>query len=69
VERLQNVIDALAEPEEDGDDAFDEAMHRDLARRGLTLESWAAAWRARAEEVLAEDRRARRAPATRADPG
>jgi hypothetical protein len=58
-ERLQNVIEGLAEPD-DEDDAVDEAMHRELARRGLTLESWAALWRARAEEVLEEDRRARR---------
>jgi hypothetical protein len=36
-------------------------MHEELARRGLTLESWAASWRARAEEVLEEERRALRA--------
>jgi hypothetical protein len=61
-ERRLNLIEGLAEPD-DEDDAIDEAMHRELARRGLTLESWAASWRARAEEVLAEDRRARRARA------
>jgi hypothetical protein len=36
-------------------------MHEELARRGLTLESWAASWRARAEAVLEEERRARHA--------
>jgi hypothetical protein len=36
-------------------------MHEELARRGLTLESWAATWRARADEALEEHRRARRA--------
>jgi hypothetical protein len=55
-ERLQNLIEALAEPG-DGDDAFDEEMQRALARRGLTLEAWAARIRARAQGVL--DRTAR----------
>jgi len=35
---LQNLIEALAEPG-DGDDAFDEEMRVQLARRGLTLET------------------------------
>ena len=46
-----NLIEALAAPG-DEPDAIDERMHRDLARRGLTLESWAAELEARAEEVL-----------------
>jgi len=61
-ERLLNLIEGLAEPDdEDEDDDLDAIMHEELARRGLTLESWAAMWRARADEVLEEDRRARRA--------
>jgi hypothetical protein len=57
-ERLLNLIDALAAPE-DEDDALDEALHAELARRGLTLESWAAEIRARAEAVVARARPAR----------
>ena len=49
----------LAEPG-DGDDAFDEQMRAELARRGLTLETWAAQIRARAEAVIEQRRRARR---------
>jgi hypothetical protein len=59
---MQNLIEALAEPGE-GDDALDEQMHAELARRGLTLETWAAQWQARAEAVIDQDRRARRARA------
>jgi hypothetical protein len=40
-------------------------MNEQLARRGLTLESWAAYWQARADAVLEEDRRARRARAVK----
>ena len=58
-ERLQNLIDALAEPGA-GDDAFDEEMGAELARRGLTLETWAAEIRAQAQAVLGRNRRARR---------
>ena len=58
-ERLQNFVEALAEPG-DGDDAFDEAMRAELARRGLTLETWAAQIRARAQAALDRSRRARR---------
>jgi len=35
-------------------------MRADLARRGLTLETWAAQCQARAQEVLDRSRRARR---------
>jgi hypothetical protein len=60
-------IEGPAEPDDDDDaiedDAIDERMHRELARRGLTLESWAAQWRGRAQEVLDQHRRARRARA------
>ena len=52
-------MEALAEPG-DGDDAFDEIMHADLARRGLTLETWAAQLQEKANAVLAQNRRARR---------
>ncbi len=58
-ERLQNLLEALAEPG-DGDDAFDEEMRAELARRGLTLETWAAQIRARARGALDDERRARR---------
>jgi hypothetical protein len=58
-ERLQNLIEALAEPE-DGDDAFDEEMHAELARRGLTLDTWAAQMSAQAQAVIDRSRRARR---------
>src|SRR5450631_1329900 len=58
-ERLQNLVEALAEPG-DGDDAFDEAMRADLARRGLALETWAAQIRGKAQAVLDRNRRARR---------
>ena len=58
-ERLENLFEALAEPG-DGDDAFDELMHADLARRGLTLESWAAQLQEKAHAVIAQNRRARR---------
>jgi hypothetical protein len=34
-------------------------MRADLARRGLTLETWAAQMEARAQAVLADDCRAR----------
>ena len=56
-ERLENLLEALAEPG-DGDDAFDELMHADLARRGLTLESWAAQLREKAEAAIARSRHA-----------
>jgi hypothetical protein len=50
---------AGAPPREgDGDDALDERRRADLARRGLTLETWAAQMEARARAVLADDRRA-----------
>jgi hypothetical protein len=42
-ERMLNLLEGLAEPG-DGDDAFDEIMRAELARRGLTLETWAAQW-------------------------
>ena len=58
-ERLQNLIEALSEPG-DGDDAFDEAMHAELARRGLTLETWAEQIREKAQAALERNRRARR---------
>jgi hypothetical protein len=58
-ERLQNLIEALTEPG-DGDDADDEEMRAELARRGLTLETWGAQIRARAQGVLDRNRRARR---------
>jgi hypothetical protein len=57
-ERLENLIEALAEPG-DGDDAFDEQMRAELAKRGLTLETWAAQMEARAGAVLDDDRRKR----------
>jgi hypothetical protein len=60
-ERLLNLIEALAEPD-DGDDAIDEQMRADLAKRGLTLETWAAQLRARAQAALDEERRARDPP-------
>jgi hypothetical protein len=64
-ERLQNLIEALAEPG-DGDDALDEEMHAELAARGLTLETWAAQIRAQAQATLDQNRarrmRAREAP-------
>jgi hypothetical protein len=49
-ERLENLIEALAEPG-DGDDAIDEAMHAELARRGLTLETWVAQMCAEAQAL------------------
>ena len=58
-ERLENLFEALAEPG-DGDDAFDEQMRAELARRGLTLETWAAQIREKAQAALARNRRARR---------
>jgi hypothetical protein len=58
-QRLQNLIEALAEPG-DGDDAFDEEMHAELARRGLTLETWGAQIRAQAQAVLDENRARRK---------
>ena len=58
-ERLENLIEALSMPE-DEDDALDEQNNAELARRGLTLESWAAQIRAQAQAVLDRNRRARR---------
>jgi thioesterase domain-containing protein len=63
-ERLQNLIEALAEPGDD-DDAFAEEMRAELAKRGLTLETWAAQIRARAQAALERNRRARRLRAVR----
>jgi alkylation response protein AidB-like acyl-CoA dehydrogenase len=63
-ERLQNLIEALAEPGDD-DDAFAEEMRAELAKRGLTLETWAEEIRARAQAALERNRRARRLRAVR----
>jgi hypothetical protein len=66
-ERIRNLIEALSEPEDD-DDA-DEAMRADLARRGLTLETWAAQWEARGQAVIDRSRRARRVRAVKIGAG
>src|SRR4051812_42861497 len=58
-ERLQNLIEALAEPG-DGDDALDDEMRAELAKRGLTPETWAAQIRGGARAVGGRNRRARR---------
>jgi hypothetical protein len=58
-ERLLNLIEALAEPG-DEDDALDEEINAQLAKRGLTMETWAAQIRAQAQAVLDQNRRARR---------
>jgi hypothetical protein len=42
------------------DDALDELIHAELARRGHTLDSWAAELQAQAEAAVAKNRRARR---------
>jgi hypothetical protein len=59
-ERLENLLEALSEPE-DEDDALDEEIHAELARRGLTMESWAAQLQAQAQAVIDRSRRARAA--------
>jgi hypothetical protein len=59
-ERLLNLLDALSEPLDDGDDDPVRAkMHADLAKRGLTLQSWAAQLEARGKAVIERAERAR----------
>lgn len=45
---------------DDEEDALDEALHAELARRGLTLDTWAAKLRAEAQAVIDRSARARR---------
>jgi hypothetical protein len=57
-----NLLEALSEPGDDGDDdVFGEMMRADLAKRGLTPESWAAHWEAKGKAVIERADRARRA--------
>jgi hypothetical protein len=63
-ERLENLLEALSLPE-DEDDALDEEIHAELARRGLTMETWAAQFQAQAQAVLDRNRRARRTRAAK----
>jgi hypothetical protein len=65
-ERVLNLLEALsnrgddAEPGKDAEkDPVVEQMHRELAKRGHTLESWAAYWQGRAQEVIDAADRAR----------
>jgi hypothetical protein len=51
-----NLIEAMSEPG-DEPDVFDEMMHAELARRGLTLETWGAQIRAQAQAVLERNER------------
>ena len=60
-ERMQNLLEALSEPG-DGDDAFDEIIQAQLAKRGHTLETYAAQL---AGEDRGGDRAAPSAPAGR----
>jgi hypothetical protein len=58
-ERFENLIEALSMPD-DEDDALDEEIHAELARRGHTLDTWAAELQAKAEAVVEQNRRTRR---------
>jgi hypothetical protein len=57
-----NLIEALSIPDDDEDDALDEEIHAALAKRGLTLDTWAAQIRAQAQAVVDQNRRTRRGP-------
>ena len=59
-ERLMNLLEALSEPPVDGPDAIDEMIQEELARRGYTMEAYAAELQAKTEAVLARHRRAER---------
>jgi hypothetical protein len=59
-ERLQNLVAALAERDDEHDDALDEEIRARLAARGKTIEGMAARLQAKADAVLAERRRTRR---------
>ena len=39
-ERLENLVEALSEPAEVDDDGIERALRAELARRGLTLQTW-----------------------------
>jgi MYXO-CTERM domain-containing protein len=59
-ERMQNLLEALSEPG-DEPDAIDEIIQAQLAKRGHTMETYAAELQAKTRAVLDRHRRARRA--------